>query len=93
MNTQRWALALGVELVFDPEQDKEVPCQSTREAMGRRLATIAQKTCVQVAAAALVEAGGNADVFAAASKLHDAALDLQEADRQADLADQAARST
>ena len=36
MNTQRWALALGVELVFDPEQDKEVPCQSTREAMGRR---------------------------------------------------------
>ena len=52
MNTQRWALALGVELVFDPEQDKEVPCQSTWEAMGRRLATIAQKTCVQVAAAA-----------------------------------------
>ena len=81
MNTQRWALALGVELVFDPEQDKEVPCQSTKEAIGRRNATIAQKTCVQVAAAALAEAGGNADVFAAARELLAKALVLQDADR------------
>jgi hypothetical protein len=81
LNTQRWALGGLQELVFDPEQDKEVPCNVTREALGRGQATRAQKTCVQVAAAALAEAGGNADVFAAARKLHDAALDLQDADR------------
>ena len=81
MNTQRWALGGLQELVFDPEQDKEVPCNVTREALGRGQATRAQKTCVQVAAAALAEAGGNADVFAAARKLHDAALDLQDAGR------------
>ena len=81
MNTQRWALGGLQEYVFDPEQDKEVPCQSTKEAIGRRNATIAQKKCVKLAAAALAEAGGNADVFAAARKLHDAALDLQDADQ------------
>ncbi len=80
MNTNRWALG-GVEYVFDPEQGKEVTQGNTRESRGRAQATIAQKTCVQVAAAALAEAGGNADVFAAARKLHDAALDLQDADR------------
>ena len=81
MNTRRWATGMVQELVFDPEQDKEVPCQVTREALGRGQATRAQKTCVQVAAAALAEAGGNADVFAAARKLHDAALALKGADR------------
>ena len=50
------------------------------DANGRRNATIAQKTCVQVAAAALAEAGAKADVFAAAHELHDAALDLLYAD-------------
>jgi hypothetical protein len=81
LNTRRWATGMVQELVFDPEQDKEVPCNVTREALGRGQATRAQKTCVQVAAAALAEAGGNADVFAAARKLLDAALDLQDADR------------
>ena len=81
MNTRRWATGMVQELVFDPEQDKEVPCQSTKEAIGRRNATIAQKKCVKLAAAALAEAGGNADVFAAARELLAEALDLQDADR------------
>ena len=68
------------ELVFDPEQDKEVPCQSTKEAIGRRNATITQKTCVKLAAAALAEAGGNADVFAAARELLAEALVFQDAE-------------
>ena len=70
MNTQRWALGGLLEYVFDPEQDKEVRCNVTREANGRRSAVWAAKTCVQVAAAALAEAGANADVMTAARKLH-----------------------
>ena len=80
MNTRRWATGMGAELVFDPEQDKEVAQGHTRESEGRRQATWAAKTCVQVAAAALAEAGGNADVFAAARELLDVALVLQDAD-------------
>ena len=50
MNTNRWALG-GVEYVFDPEQGKEVTQGNTRESRGRAQATIAQKTCVELAAA------------------------------------------
>ena len=81
MNTRRWATGMVQELVFDPEQDKEVPCQSTKEAIGRRNATNAQKTCVEVAAAALAGAGANAGVMTAARELHAAALVLKGADR------------
>ena len=69
------------ELVFDPEQDKEVLCSATKEALGRSQATRAQKKCVEVAAAALAGAGANADVITAARELHAAALVLKGADR------------
>ena len=80
MNTRRWATGMGIEYVFDPEQDKEVAQGHTRESEGRRRATIAAKTCVKLAAAALAEAGGNADVFAAARELLAEALVLQDAE-------------
>ena len=51
------------------------------EALGRRLATLAAKTCVEVAAAALAGAGARAGVMTAARELHAAALVLKGADR------------
>ena len=86
LNTERWARALGLEPVFDPEQNKEVHICSTREARGRAVATRAVKgtyllgkTCIEIAADALVEAGGAADLFAAARALYATAQLLTDA--------------
>ena len=85
LNTERWARAPGLEPVFDPETNKEVQLGNTKESRARAAATQAvkgtlrEKTCIEIAAAALVEAGGAADLFPAARALYATAQVLKDA--------------